>query len=1029
MNRLLVFLGVMGFGFGQEARISGVIQDSTGGRIPGATITVVQEETGIRRAAASDAEGYYAVAGARPGTYKVNVRKAGFQTTTRTGVKIDVAQSARIDFTLDPSTVGQSVTVNGDAALTKTDSATVSTVINRQFIENLPLNGRSFQSLIALTPGVVMTKATFGEQGQFSVNGQRANANYFTIDGVSANIGVSAGITLVQTASGSLPGLGATGGTNTLVSVEALEEFRVQTSSYSPEYGRMPGAQVTILTRSGTNQYHGALFDFFRNDALDATDWFANANSLPKPALRQHDFGGVFGGPVLVPKLYRGRDRTFFFVSYEGLRLRQPQVETTDVPSLQVRSLVPKSMRPFINAFPLPNRPAGKFGFAPFIASYTDTSTLDATSLRVDHLIGTRATLFGRYNFAPSNSTARLFALSNPTDTIANTVTFTGGSTLLLSPRLNADLHANYSHTTGESFARLDGFGGAVPVDPATFFPAFAGPKNSFGGVFLNGGINSNWYLGKNVQNAQQQYNGTGSVAYTAGSHQFKVGVDYRRIATRNNPRAYDLFAYFAGAFSAVGGHTSLTTIEAQEDLTVYFENWSAFLQDFWKVSPRLTVTYGTRWEMNPAPHGSHPLYTFENYQNPRSIQAAPVGTPLYRTAWKNFAPRAGIAYALDTRQGHETTLRAGFGMFYDLGAGIISQAASGWPYFRQLNFLNGTFFPLPEESAAAPPFSLGPPINSIYGAQKGLSLPVTYEWNVTVEKSLGPSNALSIGYVGAAGRLLLRQDYWVNPNDNITYAYLLSNDGFSDFHSLQAQFQRRLSHGLQALVSYTLGKSLDNNSNDSSSHLIALAIDPKRDRGPSDFDIRQTLSAAFSYELPHAPVWKAATRGWALDGVVLARSATPVDITYSADIGYGLYTFRPDVVRGLPLYLADPKVGGGRRFNPDAFETPNTYPGRQGTMGRNVMRGFPIEQLNLTIRREFPLYDRAKLQFRAEMFNALNHPSFADPSGTMGSPEFGYSTQMLGRSLGRGGVNGGLNPLYQIGGPRSIQLALRVVF
>jgi hypothetical protein len=1009
--------------FAQQADISGLIRDSSEAGVPGASITAVEEATKAARTAISSGEGAYSIALLPPGGYTIEVRANGFQTVRRTDVKLETGQSARLDFALQPAGVQQAVTVSAEALLLRTDAAAVSTVINRQFVENLPLNGRSFQSLIAVTPGVVMTRATFGEQGQFSVNGQRANANYFTIDGVSANIGVSAGLTLVQSASGSLPGLGATGGTNTLVSVEALEEFRVQTSGYAPEYGRMPGGQVSILTRSGTNQFHGALFDFFRNDALDATDWFANAYSLPNPALRQHDFGGVFGGPIR-------RNRTFFFGSYEGLRLRQPQVESTDVPSLFVRESSPKAIRTLLNAFPLPNRPDGKFGFSPFVASYTDTSSLDATSVRIDQLVGARATLFGRYNHAPSNSTARLYALSNPTDTIANTDTLTAGATLMFSPRLNNEVRFNYSHTSGESYARLDNFGGAVPFDPSAFFPTFADVKNSFGGLFLNGGINSNWYLGKNVQNAQRQYNVVDVMAYTIGAHQLKFGMDYRRIATLNSPRAYDLFAYFAGAFSAIGGHTSLTTIEAQENITVYFNNLSAFVQDVWKISPRMTLTYGARWEFNPAPHGSRPLYTFQNYDDPRNIQPAPVGTPLYRSTWKNLAPRIGATYALDSREGRETTVRAGLGLFYDLGAGIISQAASGWPYFRQQNYLQGTFLPLPDEAAAPPPFSFASPINSIYGAERGLSLPVTYQWNVAMERGLGRSNVLSVSYVAAAGRRLLRQEYWVNPNDNITYAYLLRNNAFSNFQSLQAQFQRRLAHGLQALVSYTYGKSLDNNSNDSSSHLIALAIDPKNDYGPSDFDIRQTLSAAFTWQVPSVRGrWKPLARDWALDGVVLARSSTPVDVTYYHDIGYGLYTFRPDVVPGQPLYLSDPNVAGGQRFNADAFETPNTYPGRQGTLGRNVMRGFPIEQLNLSIRREFPLYERARLQFRAEMFNALNHPAFADPSGAMLSPQFGYSTEMLGRSLGRGGVNGGLNPLYQIGGPRSIQLALRIAF
>jgi hypothetical protein len=234
------------------------------------------------------------------------------------------------------------------------------------------------------------------------------------------------------------------------------------------------------------------------------------------------------------------------------------------------------------------------------------------------------------------------------------------------------------------------------------------------------------------------------------------------------------------------------------------------------------------------------------------------------------------------------------------------------------------------------------------------------------------------------------------------------------------------LSRGLQALVSYTWGHSLDNNSNDSSSYLEALQINPKQDRGPSDFDIRHALSAGFSYNLPSRHWF---TRDWSLDGVVSARTATPVDVTFYRDLGFGLYNFRPDLVPGVPLYLDDPNVAGGRRFNIDAFELQGGFPGHQGTLGRNSLRGFPVEQVNFTIRREFPLYERLRLQFRAEMFNALNHPSFADPAGSLFSTQFGYSTSMLSQSLGRGGVNGGLNPLYQIGGPRSIQLALRMVF
>lgn len=1005
---MVLFLAANAAAWAQTANLSGMVRDASQASVPGAHVVVRNQDTSTERTVTTAADGAYAVPFLAVGRYTLIVRATGFQEATRTDVKLD-AGDARLDFSLVPGALEQSVTVSGESAVLDTDAAGVGTLIDRQLIENMPLNGRSFQSLIALTPGVVMTKATFGEQGQFSVNGQRANANYFTIDGVSANVGVSAGLTLVQSSSGSLPGLAATGGTNTLVSVEALEEFRVETSGAAPEYGRMPGAQIVILTRAGTNQFHGALFDFFRNDAMDASDWFANANSLPKPELRQHDFGGVLGGPIL-------RDRTFFFVSYEGLRLRQPQVLTTDVPSLATRQSACALCKPFLDAFPLPNRSGGRVGFSPFVASYSDVSSLDAASLRLDHRFGTRLSVFGRYNYAPSQYTARLYMLSNPIDTTAGMQTATAGATLLVSPHIVDDIRLNWSRSTGASFARLDTFGGAVPFAPSLFFPSTVDPANAFGGYSLSGGVNSSFYIGKNVNNEQRQWNVTDSLSLAWGSHMFKFGGDWRSLSTLNNPRAYDLMAFFVATNGAANGEPSQVTIGAQERITVYFRNLSLYAQDTWKVSRRLTLTYGLRWEVNPPPSGSLPLYTFTGYQDQRQMKVAPAGTPLYATTYGNFAPRFGAAY----QAGPATTLRASFGVFYDLGAGLTGQAASGFPYFRQNTLSPPISFPVPEARAQPLPFTLAPPIVSIYGAQSGLRLPLTYEWGLTAEHRLGASRQLSVSWVAAAGRHLLRQSYYVNPTPDIETAYLLTNAAFSDFESLQAQFQQRMRKGFLALVSYTLGKSLDNISNESDSNLEAAQLNPKNDRGPSDFDIRQTLSAGFTWSLPH---------DWGVDGVVIARTATPVDVTYSRDVGFGLANLRPDLVYGVPLYAPDPNVAGGRGFNPDAFALPPGYPGRQGTLGRNVMRGFPLSQLNLTLRREFRLYESLKLQFRIEMFNALNHPAFADPTGSLFSTDFGVSTQMLGRSLGRGGANGGLNPLYQVGGPRSIQLALRMVF
>jgi hypothetical protein len=580
---------------------------------------------------------------------------------------------------------------------------------------------------------------------------------------------------------------------------------------------------------------------------------------------------------------------------------------------------------------------------------------------------------------------------------------------------------------------RQDNFGGAIPIQESLAFPTFADPKNALIGLFLTGGVSSSWYLGKNVANSQRQYNLTDSVSVFTGTHQLKFGVDYRRLSTWNGSRAYDQFAYFTGATGATSGRTSEVVIEAQDAGSIRFNNFSLFAQDAWKLSRRVTLTYGVRWELNPGPTGgpNHPLFTFTGYDTPKNIRLATPGTPLYLTTRTNFAPRVGFAWLVADRPGATLTLRGGWGLFYDLGAGLIGQSASSFPYYRQTVFFNGVTFPLPPAAQQPPPFGLSPPVASIYGAVNGLKLPVTHEWNIALEQEAGRNNAVSISWVGAAGRRLLRMDYFVNPNDNFTYAYLIRDTGFSNFESLQAQFQRRLSNGLQALASYTWAHSLDNASTDSASYLSAVIVNPKRDYAASDFDIRHTLSAAFSYNLSAVPatVWSKLINRWAFDGVFSLRTSSPVDITYTRDLGFGVYSFRPDQVANVPLYITDFNAPGGRNFNPVAFSLPSEYPGRQGTLGRNVLRGFGMNQINFTLRREFPLYEPLRLQFRAEMFNALNHPNFADPVGSLQSSQFGYSTAMLSQDLGRGGLNGGLNPLYQVGGTRSIQLALRMVF
>src|SRR3981081_632942 len=304
---------------------NGLVRDSSGAVVPGAEIQLINEHTNMKYPARTNSDGIYSVSNLPPGTYRVQVSKAGFKTIIKPDIILNVLDARAINFDLPVGAVSETITVEGGASMVDTESAAVSTVVDRQFAENLPLNGRSFQSLIQLTPGVVLTANNGVDTGQFSVNGQRANANYWMVDGVSANIGINASAGPGSGLAGTLGSTSVLGCRNSLVSVDAMQEFRIQTSTYAPEFGRVPGGQISIVTRSGTNQFHGGAFDYFRNDVLDANDWFADNKGLPKPQERQNDFGGTLSGPIL-------KDRTFFFFSYEGLRLRLPQTTLTTVP-------------------------------------------------------------------------------------------------------------------------------------------------------------------------------------------------------------------------------------------------------------------------------------------------------------------------------------------------------------------------------------------------------------------------------------------------------------------------------------------------------------------------------------------------------------------------------------------------------------------------------------------------------------------------------------------------------------------------
>jgi hypothetical protein len=1048
------------------ATVSGVITDQSGGVVVGAELLVTNTDTNVAWTSISNGSGVYQVTGLKPGRYRVHVSKEGFRGIYLNDLILNIQDSVSRNFSLQIGSTSESVSVEAGALTINTTDASVSTVVDRQFAENLPMNGRSFQTLIQLTPGVVQTPS----EGQFSVNGQRGTSNYWMIDGVSANFGASGGQIPGSGAGGAVPGFSAQGGTNSLVSVDALQEFRIQTSTYAPEFGRTPGAQISIETRSGSNQFHGSAFDYFRNDVLDASNWFngyINNPPLRKAEERQNDFGGVLGGPIV-------RNKTFFFFSYEGLRLRLPNTVITTVPSLTSRQNATPAMQPIFDAFPMPNPGAPDVnGVSAFSASYSEPSTLNATSLRIDHRLSDKLLLFGRYNYSPS---AFIERQNIPTELSTNritTQTATVGATWTITPTSTNDLRFNYSRSDATGYFATDTFGGAVPPPASALpFPSPFTTRNSFIAYIIASGIDSNTLIeGEMGHNLQRQINLVDNLSVQKGSHSLKFGIDYRRLSPLNATPAYTQTDVFFDFPSAVSGTLGVGSVSAALHETLLLRNLGLFGQDTWRLSPRLTLTYGLRWDVDFAPKTTNgPNFAaVTNFGNLSQLALAPPGTPPYNTKFGNLAPRVGVAYQLSQKPGAETVVRGGWGVFYDLATQQLGSVLSPFSYpFGATSTVFGppvggtATYPLSSADAAPPPISVAQLASggTLTALDPKLKLPYTMQWNVAIQRSLGATQSISATYLGSIGRRLLQTEADSNVNQNISNAYLVSNPGSSDYNALQLQFQRRLSRGLQALASYTWSHSIDTASDGSysSSSIFIRQLGVNSNRGSSDFDVRHAVSAGITYEISTPAtnaIAKAILQGWSLQNVFQAWSPTPVNVLWSTEqlipsINANAYP-RPDVVPGIPLYVYGPQYPGGKAINstpgavpggcPDGNPSigpfcgppvdPTTGNATQGNLGRNALRGFGLWQWDFAVHRDFPIHESLVLQFRAEMFNVLNHPNFGPPDGITGdTSSFGKSTQMLGQSL-NGGFAGGtpLSPLYQIGGPRSIQLALKLQF
>jgi hypothetical protein len=593
---------------------------------------------------------------------------------------------------------------------------------------------------------------------------------------------------------------------------------------------------------------------------------------------------------------------------------------------------------------------------------------------------------------------------------------------MAFTPQFSNSARGNYSKQVSSSSYHLTSAGGSTPYDPSILLGSLSNTQN----YVLFGTFDTSFLItGPLAKNRNTQFEIMDDIGASLGKHQLKFGGDFRTYYLDAGPYQH-LLEYLPFTLSGLISTSSADLFAAitTNPSKLVSRSLSLYGQDTWKVTPRLTLTYGLRWEFNPAPspRGNTTLAAWRNVNDPASIILAPPGTPVYDSTYANVAPRVGLAYALT--ENRDLVLRAGGGIFYDLGVGAAANLASGFPNNVQA-ILFGTPIPIGNVTPLLPVISEQPPYQGIVNAiSPDLKLPRSYQWNLALEKSIHGQQAVTITYLGQAGRRLLRTEGIGTPNANFTGTFfLVNNSARSDYEALQVQYRRPLANRIQALLNYTFSHSLDNASNDAVDYVSGSVISVQHDRASSDFDVRHSFSGAITIALPAPAQPKllgALLRNWSIDSVVVARSGFPFNGVVLTPVAGSQP--RPNRDRSQPVWLSNPLAGGGRSLNPNAFSLPPA--GTQGNEGRNDLRGFGLTQVDLSFARRFALTERVFLQFRADAFNGLNHPNFSNPAAFTASNAIYLSSQsMLNHGLG------GLNPLFQEGGPRSLQLSLKLTF